>query len=126
MFTTKYRPTKLADFVGNSKIIQPFIKWLLTWDPTSKKNRCALVSGLNGQGKSLLVDLILKKHSYHAIHLTPDDDRGKENIQTSIKPFLHIKKTFDDCENVLVVSDIDSAGGDHGFISTLIECIKEI
>jgi len=125
MFTTKYRPTKLSDFVGNSKVVQPFIKWLLTWDPASKKNRCALVSGLNGQGKSLLVDLILKKHSYHIIHLTPDDERSKENIQTYVKPLLHVKKTFDNCENVLVVSDIDSAGGDYGFISALIECIKE-
>jgi replication factor C subunit 1 len=124
MFTTKYRPTKLADFVGNSKVIQPFIKWLLGWDPSMKKNRCALVSGLNGQGKSLLVDLILKKYSYHAIHLTPDDERSRENIQTFVKPLLHVKKTFDDNENVLVVSDIDS-GGDYGFIGALIECIKE-
>jgi len=125
MFTTKYRPTKLSDFVGNSKIIQPFIKWLLTWDKNNKKNKCALVSGNNGQGKSLLVELILKKYSYHVIHLTSDDDRSKENIKTSIKPFLNIKKTYDDCENVLVISDIDSTGGDYGFISALVECIKE-
>ena len=57
MFTTKYNPNKLADFVGNSKVIQPFTKWLLTWDPASKKNRCALVSGLNGVGKTLLLIL---------------------------------------------------------------------
>ena len=125
MFTTKYQPTKVSDFVGNSKIIQPFTKWLLTWEPTNKKNRCALVSGLNGQGKSLLVDLILNKYCYHAIHLTPDDERSKENIQNTIKPLLHIKKTFDGNENVLVVSDIDSSSGDHGFISGLVECIKE-
>lgn len=125
MFTTKYKPTKLSDFVGNSKVIHPFTKWLLNWDPSSKKNRCALVSGLNGSGKSLLVELILKKYSYHAIHLTPDDERSKENIQATIKPLLHMKKTFDNCENVLVVSDIDSGGGDYGFIGALVECIKE-
>jgi replication factor C subunit 1 len=125
MFTTKYRPTKLSDFVGNSKAVQPFIKWLLTWEPSSKKNRCLLVSGVNGLGKSLLVHLILKKHSYHAIHLTPDEDRSKETIQASIKPLLHVKKTFDNCENVLVVSDVDSTSGDHGFISALVDCIKE-
>jgi len=125
MFTIKYKPTKLSDFVGNSQVIKPFIKWLLTWDKGSKKGKCALVYGLNGQGKSLLVDLILKKHCYHAIHLTPDDDRSKENIQNSIKQFLHMKKTFDDKENVLVISDIDSSGGDYGFISAIVECIKE-
>jgi len=125
MFTTKYRPTKLSDFIGNYKIIQPFIKWLLTWDKNNKKNKCCLVSGLNGHGKSLFVELMLKKHSYHIIHLTPDDDRGKENIKTSIKPLLNIKKTYDDCENVLVVSDIDTVGSDYGFIGALVECIKE-
>ena len=125
MFTTKYKPTKLSDFVGNQQVIHPFTKWLLDWDPSSKKNRCALVSGLNGQGKSLLVELVLKKFSYHAIHLTPDDERSKEQIQQSIKPLLHIKKTFNGEENVLVVSDIDSGGGDYGFIGALVECIKE-
>lgn len=125
MFTNKYRPNKLADFVGNEQVIQPFIKWLLTWDKKNKKSKCALVYGLNGVGKSLLVDLILKKHCYHAIHLTPDDDRSKEQIQTTIKPLLHVKKTYDDNENVLVISDIDGSTGDYGFIGAIVECIKE-
>jgi len=125
MFTAKYKPTNLSEFVGNSKVIHPFTKWLLNWDSSSKKNRCALVSGLNGLGKTLLVDLVVKKFSYHAIHLAPDDERSKEQIQQSIKPLLHIKKTFNGEENVLVVSDIDSASGDYGFIGALVECIKE-
>ena len=64
MFTVKYRPTKLDDFIGNKKIIQPFINWLLNWDPKNKKIRCALVSGLNGVGKSLLVELILNTNDF--------------------------------------------------------------
>lgn len=125
MFTIKYRPNKLSNFIGNEQVIQPFIKWLLTWDKNNKKTKCALVSGLNGVGKSLLVELLLKKHCYHAIHLTPDEDRSKEQIQTSIKPLLHVKKTFDDNENVLVISDIDGSTGDYGFIGAIVECIKE-
>jgi len=124
MFTTKYRPNKLADFVGKNQVIQPFIKWLLTWDKNCKKGRCALVYGQNGQGKSLLVDLILKKHCYHAIYLSPDDDRSKEQMQQTIKPLLHMKKTCNDEENVLVISDIDGSA-DYGFISAIVECIKE-
>jgi replication factor C subunit 1 len=125
MFTTKYKPNKLTDFIGNEQIIHPFTKWLLTWDQTDKKNKCALVSGLNGIGKSLLVELLLNKFCHHAIHLSIDDERDKEEIQKTIKPLLHMKKTFDDKENVLVVSDIDSSGGDYGFIAGLVECIKE-
>lgn len=125
MYTIKYRPNNLTYFVGNKNVIQPFIRWLLEWDPNNKKSKCALVSGVNGVGKSLLVELILKKHDYNIINLSIDDERDKDTINKLIKPLLKTKKTFDGQENCLVISDIDSSGGDYGFISTLTECIKE-
>ena len=124
MYTIKYRPNKLEDFVGNKNIIQPLIYWLLEWDPNNK-SKCALISGVNGVGKSLLVELILKKHDYNIINLSIDEDRDKETINKIIKPLLRTKKTFDGQMNALVVGDIDSSGGDYGFISTLLDCIKE-
>lgn len=124
MFTSIYKPKKIEDFIGNKNIIQPFIQWLLEWDPNNKKNKCALVSGLCGIGKSLLVELILKKHDYNIINIALDDDRDKEYMNNIIKPLIKSKKTYDGQENVLVFSDIDS-GGDYGFISCLTECIKE-
>ena len=110
MYTTKYRPNKLDDFVGNKNVIQPFIHWLLEWGANDKKSKCALVSGVNGVGKSLLVELILKKHDYNIINLSIDDDRDKETINETIKPLLKTKKTFNGQDNCLVVSDIDSSG----------------
>lgn len=124
MFTTIYRPKKIANFIGNNNIIQPFIQWLLEWEPINKKNKCALVSGLTGIGKTLLVELILKKHDYNIINLSLEDERDKDYMNNVIKPIIKTKKTFDGQENVLVVSEID-AGGDYGFISYLTECIKE-
>jgi len=124
MFTTIYRPKKIEDFVGNTNIIQSFIQWLLEWEPSNKKNKCALVSGLTGIGKTLLVELILKKHDYNIINLGLDDERDKDYMNNVIRPVLKTKKTFDGQENVLVVSDIDS-GADYGFMSSLTDCIKE-
>ena len=124
MYTTKYRPTNLSEFIGNKAVIQPFIRWLLEWDAANKKTKCALVSGVNGIGKSLLVELILKKHDYNIIDLTIGDDRDKETITETIAPLLKTKRTFNGQENVLVVSEVDG-GGDYGFIATLTECIKE-
>ena len=124
MFTSIYKPKKIDDFIGNRNIIQPFIQWLLEWEPANKKNKCALVSGFTGIGKKLLVELILKKHDYNIINLSIEDERDKDFINNVIKPVLKTKKTFDGQENVLVVSEID-AGGDHGFISSLVECIKD-
>ena len=125
MFTVKYRPTRLGDFVGNKNVIQPFIQWLLEWDENNKKTKCALISGVNGVGKSLLVELMLKKHDCNVIHLSIDEDRDKETINKTIRPLLTTKKTIDGQDNALVVSDIDSSSGDYGFIACLTECIKE-
>lgn len=125
MFTIKYRPNKLEDFIGNKNNVQPFIRWLLDWDSNNKKEKCLLVSGINGIGKSLLVELILKKHDYNIINLSIDEERDKESMNQIIKPLLRTKKTFNGQENVIVVSDIDCEGNDYGFISSLTECIKE-
>jgi len=123
MFTTIYRPKRIEHFIGNKQHIQPFIQWILDWDANNKAAKCALISGVCGIGKSLFVELMLKKHDYNIIHLALDDDRDKEYMNTIIKPLLKTKKNLIDQENVLVVSDID-CGCDYGFMSSLTECIK--
>ncbi len=125
LFTEKYTPKHLGEFIGNKNQILPFIRWLLEWDPNNKKTKCALISGVNGIGKSVFVELILKKHDYNIIHLSIDDDRDKETINKTIIPLLRTKKTLDGQENALVVSDIDGNCGDYGFMASLAECIKE-
>lgn len=120
MFTTKYRPTMLKNFIGNNKLILPFIKWLLEWEPTNKKTKCLLVSGINGIGKSLLVELVLFKHNYHIIHL---EEKDKDKNKNYIMSLLKMRKTFDGQQTVLIISDVDSIH-DYGFIPWLTECIK--
>jgi replication factor C subunit 1 len=122
MYTSKYRPNKIERFIGNKEIIRPFIEWLLEWD--NNKNKCALISGSYGIGKTLFIELILKKHDYNIIDLTLDDERSKEFITNMIKPIIKNRTTFDDQMNALVVNDVD-VGNDNGFLSTLVECIKE-
>jgi replication factor C subunit 1 len=124
MYTTKYQPKKIENFIGNKAVIQPLIQWLLEWTPDDKNNKCALISGICGIGKTLLVELILKKHDYNIINLALDSDRDKEYMNNVIKPTLKTKKTFYGQENVLVVSEIDTCN-DYGFMSSLTECIKE-
>ena len=124
MLTDKYKPNKLDDFIGNKLVFQPFIQWLLEWK-TNNKHKCALVSGVNGIGKSLLVELILKKHNYNIINLSNDEERNKETFNTVIKPLLNIKWSMNKQQNALVISDIDSTSKDYGFISSLTLCIKD-
>jgi replication factor C subunit 1 len=124
MFTTIYRPKQIEDLIGNKQLVQPFTQWLLEWDPTNKKTKCALISGVCGIGKSLFVDILLTKFDYNIVYLDIDDERDKEYMNTVIKPLIKTKKTFDGRENALVVNNID-CGGDYGFISSLTDCIKQ-
>lgn len=124
MLTTKYKPNTIDKFVGNHDIIPTFLKWLLEWDSSNMKSKCALISGLCGIGKNLFVDIMLHKHDYHAIHLALDDDRDKTYINNVIKPLIRTKKTCTDQEMIIVASDIDCSGGDYGFIAALTDIIK--
>ena len=123
MYTSIYRPKKIEKFIGNKVAVQSLITWLLDWEQNNKK-KCVLISGLTGIGKSLLVELILKKFDYNIINLDVDENRTKEYINSYIKPLIKTKKTFDEQENALVISDIDSVC-DTGFISGVVNCIKE-
>lgn len=124
MYTTIYRPSNIDEFIGNNNVINSFEKWILKWDSNDKKNKCALVSGLCGIGKSLLVDLILQKHKYNIVNVTLGDDRNKEYMKNVIKPLIKTPKTFNGQPNALVASDID-CGNDYGFITSLTEFIKD-
>ena len=104
MFTVKYRPTQLNDFIGNQSVIAPFTKWLETWNVNDPKTKCALVSGVNGIGKSLLTELILTDRQYHIISFDTDPD-------------LLTTKTIDGKKNCFVVSDVEIS------ISVLVEYI---
>ena len=44
MYTTKYRPNKLENIVGNKNVIKPFIRWLLEWDANDKKTKWKYLS----------------------------------------------------------------------------------
>lgn len=124
MFTTIYRPKCLEEYIGNKDIIITFTTWLFDWDVRNDIKKCLLISGYNGIGKSLLVDLILNKYNYNGIIIGLDDNRDKNYILNVIKPLIQIKNTLNNKKNILIVSEVD-CGNDNGFISSLIECIKD-
>ena len=60
----KYRPTKLNEFIGDKDQIKKIICFLKQFTDNSEKENIAptiIISGPNGIGKTLLVDLALKE-----------------------------------------------------------------
>ena len=125
MLSQRYKPTDISGIVGNKKNIDAIQQWILNIENNTKNTKkCLLISGNSGIGKTLSIELILKAMKYNIVDLNSDDERDKEYIKGRIKPMLQVVKTVFGKKNALVVNDLDCLS-DHGFISALIDCIKE-
>jgi replication factor C subunit 1 len=125
MLSQRYKPTDISGIVGNKKNIDAIQQWILNIENNTKNTKkCLLISGNSGIGKTLSIELILKNLKYNIVDLNSDDERDKEYIKSKIKPMLQVVKTVFGKKNALVVNDLDCLS-DHGFISALIDCIKE-
>ena len=141
MFVDKYKPQNLENIIGNKQCISGLQSWFEQWNTENKntnqeskeiskgkenksKNICALLSGPSGIGKTLTVELFIKKYDLNPITLGPDDKVDKEYILKTIIPSLQNKKSYSKKNNIFVIHDIDCYD-DYGFISYVINCFKE-
>ena len=122
MLCDKYKPKNINEIIGNKLNISSIIKWCQEWTPTQKL-KALLVAGKNGIGKTLSVNLIITYLKYNPIYLHSDESRSREIINTKLKPALKIKKSIANQQNIVIIDDLDCH--DYGFISSIIECIKD-
>jgi replication factor C subunit 1 len=126
MLTHKYKPDNLENIIGNKTCINSIQLWFENWYPLkmNSKNICALLSGPNGIGKTLTVELLIKKYNLNPISLNPDEKADKEHIVNVILPSIQRGKSFTKKQNIFVIHDIDCYD-DYGFISSIVNCLKE-
>lgn len=126
MLTHKYKPENLENIIGNKTCINSIQSWFENWYPlkTNTKDVCALLSGPNGIGKTITIELLIKKYNLHPISLNPDEKADKEHIVNVILPSIQRQKSITNKQNILVIHDIDCYD-DYGFISSVVNCMKE-
>jgi replication factor C subunit 1 len=126
MLTHKYKPDNLENIIGNKTCINSIQLWFENWYPlkTNSKDVCVLLSGPNGIGKTLTVELLIEKYNLNPISLNPDEKADKEHIVNVILPSIQRKKSFTNKQNIFVIHDIDCYD-DYGFISSIVNCLKE-
>ena len=130
MLINKYKPHDLQDIIGNKTCINSIQNWFENWyttkseTKTNSKNTCALLSGPNGIGKTLAVELLIKKYDLNPITLNPHENADKEYIMKTIIPSIQATKSFTKKQNVFVIHDIDCYD-DYGFISSIVNCLKQ-
>jgi replication factor C subunit 1 len=126
MLTHKYKPDNLENIIGNKTCINSIQLWFEKWYPvkTNSKDVCALLSGSNGIGKTLTIELLIKKYNLNPISLNPDEKADKEHIVNVILPSIQRGKSITNKQNIFVIHDIDCYD-DYGFISSIVNCLKE-
>ena len=126
MFIHKYKPELLENIIGNKNCVNSIQSWFENWYPlkTHSKDVCALLSGPNGIGKTLTIELLIKKYNLNPISLNPDEKADKEYIVNVILPSIQRQKSFINKQNIFVIHDIDCYD-DYGFISSIVSCLKE-
>jgi replication factor C subunit 1 len=132
MLINKYKPEKLENIIGNTMCINSLQNWFENWYVSKSETKtdskkvcvCALLSGSNGIGKTLTVDLLIKQYNLNPISLNPHEKADKEYIIKTIIPSIQVSKSFTNKQNVFVIHDIDCYD-DYGFISSIVTCLKE-
>jgi replication factor C subunit 1 len=144
LWTEKYNPTCVGDFIGNQKAVASLRDWLKDWRSAESRNKqsithanihkCALLSGPSGIGKTSLVNLISKEMGYTSIDTFRFENRGKSAMckliqstsMVSIENFLDGTRIGNHIKPILIVDDADCFSvSDKGGLNEIIQSIKQ-
>jgi replication factor C subunit 1 len=88
----KYRPQRLADFIGNEEVVSELKKWMENFNsPQKSRNYYAnlLLIGGPGIGKTTLAKILLEYFGYEVVEFNASDTRNAEQIDNIFKELFH-------------------------------------
>ena len=83
MWTEKYRPHRLDDFIGNLEARSHIIKWLTTWVNGKKP---LLIVGPPGVGKTSFVHILSTDYDFDLIEMNASDSRTRDMLESRVIP----------------------------------------
>ncbi len=122
MWTEKYRPKDLGDYVGQKPAVEKFLKWIKSW----KRGKSILFHGPPGTGKTSLIEAFSKENNYEFIELNASDFRSKRQIEDVLGQSMMQASLFGR-KKIFLVDEIDGLAGraDLGGVGAIIRVVKE-
>jgi replication factor C subunit 1 len=71
LWTNKYKPSTIDEIIGNKQSILKIDEWIEKFD--KHNNNAIIISGSHGIGKTLSIELLLKKYNYTTKIIYPDE-----------------------------------------------------
>jgi replication factor C subunit 1 len=133
LWTDKYKPNSMKDFVGNASNVKIIVDWLKSWKTEYNKNigvkkptwkKAIIVSGKPGIGKTSSSKIICKDLGFDLIEMNASDTRNKKSLQSKVAE-LATNQSLIQKKTCLVMDEVDGmSAGDRGGITELIQIIK--
>lgn len=129
LWTDKYKPKTLNDFIINNDIKIKIKKWLNDFKTKKNTNNCLFLVGPPGVGKTTISHLILKEFNYDIIELNASDIRTQKLVRSKIEDILGKRNVLNllckkNKEIAIIMDEIDGMTmGERSGLSELIKII---
>lgn len=130
IWTEKYRPNTLQEYVGNRQIVKEIKNWITTYKTLDNTVKPFLIlHGCPGVGKTTLAHIIFKEFGFDTIEYNASDTRTKKTISETIgtigKFSISILQEGNvKCQVGLIMDEIDGlTGGINGGVEELINIV---
>ncbi len=125
LWTEKYFPKSLSDFVGNSEIVRELENWSRDWNKNSG-GKPLLIWGQTGTGKTALAHLIASINDWQLFELNASDFRTKDVIEKIAGAAIH-NASFFGKKRLVLLDEIDGLQGtaDKGGTTAVVSVLKE-
>jgi len=127
LWVEKYRPTKIADVIGNEEAKTAFTEWLNNKRHTKK---AILLYGPPGVGKTTIVNAAAKEYNFTIIEMNASDTRTEKAINKIAGPatsFVALDKFSSQSKgNILFLDEVDGIAGneDRGGVNAIIKIVE--
>ena len=126
LWTVKYKPRRLAEYVDSGEAVQQLVKRLLSWRK-DKSKKAAFLYGPSGVGKTASVEAIVMENGFTLVEMNASDWRTKEALER-IAAITSSQSTLYGVERrVIVLDELEgiSESEERGGISAIISLVEE-
>ena len=124
LWTDKYFPKSLSEFVGNSEIVRALDSWANEWN-SGKQGKPLLLYGQTGSGKTALAHLIARINGWQVFELNASDFRTKEIIER-LAGAAALNASFTGKPRLVLLDEIDGLqSSDKGGAAAIVNVLKQ-